>query len=271
MAQPRSPRYPAIGLPEAIKGVRSVHAKDHLNKVSQEVVAQRMGSSSLNGRALSRISALRKYGLLSGTGDDLQVSQDALIIIADPVGSPERRAAITRAAHRPTLFAKLFKRYPDNVPSDDALRSYLMKEGFTSKGIGKAAKAFLDTVDLVTREGEEYNPADEEPEGKGDVQVQPDAGQLALSSKAPKVVVEAVGSAQGLGTASAVGLGVEEVLRYRLTDVCSAQIQFDGPVNQAAIDKLVGLLNLQKDAYPESIRVKLAGGPEKEEEAESEE
>jgi hypothetical protein len=136
--------------------VRAVYEKEHLGKVDQETLALRLGSTSLNGRALSRISALRKYGLLNGTGDELYVTKDAVIIIADPVESPERRAAISRAAQRPALFAKLFKRYPEKAPSEEALRSYLMKEKFTAGGVRKAAKAFLATMDIVTHEGAGY-------------------------------------------------------------------------------------------------------------------
>ncbi len=169
MGKPRSPHYPAIGLSEAIKAVQAVYEKDHRNKMDMETVAKHTGSTSLNGRALSRISALRKYGLIDGPGKDLQVTQDAVIIIADPVESLERRAAINRAARRPTLFGKLFKRYAGQTPSEEAMRSYLMKEGFTSKGVSKAAKAFLDTMALVTNEGKEYHPDDEDGEmGKDD-------------------------------------------------------------------------------------------------------
>lgn len=175
MSKNRSPRYPAVGLPDCIRGVRVIHHMDTLTKIDQEAVAKHLGYEGLSGPALARISAIRKYGLMEGPGKALQVTKDALTIIADSVESPERQAAIQRSARRPALFAKLFDYFQGQKPSAENLQSYLTKQGFTTSGRRKAAKAFLDTIDLVSQEGGVYH-ADGEGEEEGAEQT-PGAGQ----------------------------------------------------------------------------------------------
>ena len=73
-----------------------------------------------------------------------------------------------------------------------------------------------------------------EPSGDRDIELP--TGQLRVSGMPIQPTVESA----------------NETLRYRLTDACSAQIAFNGPVTQAAVDKLVKLLELSKDAFPET-------------------
>lgn len=44
---------------------------------------------------------------------------------------------------------------------------------------------------------------------------------------------------------------VKEVLTQRVSPDCMAQVVFDGPVSQKAIEKLIAYLELAKDNYPE--------------------
>lgn len=159
MVQARSPHHPVISLGEAIEAARLIHRKDLQNKVSREAVSHHLGYNSINGRSLSKIGALRAYGLLEGSGDELRVSDEAVHIIADPPGSPERQVLIQSLAFRPKLFAQLRGQF-EAKPSAAALRSVLIKLGFTDKGIGKATKTFLETFDLVIHEGGVYNSSE---------------------------------------------------------------------------------------------------------------
>ena len=239
MAQPRSPRYPAIGLPEAIEGVRDIFAKEHLSKVAQDVIAKRLGSTSLNGRALSRISALRKYGLLSGIGDELRVTLDAVSILADPVESSDRQEAISRAAQQPTLFAKLFERFPGKAPSEEALRSYLMKGGYTAKGVGKATNAFLATHDLVTKEGKGYHPPSDQLEHEETVQTQENRAVEAAASIHAKAEIKVEATVE------------REFLRGPLSRVSRFRLLMTGEVGPEEIGKLIRVLELQRDLLAE--------------------
>lgn len=156
----RSPNYPGIGLPDAIDRIRQIHLKAHTHKADAETMAKAAGYNGINGAALTMLSALKKYDLLEEVGKELKVSQLAMTIIADPMASKERRAAIQRAAFSPALFDDIRKQYPGSVPSDDIVRSYLLKKGFIASAVDGAIRAFRETMSLVTDEGLGYSAAE---------------------------------------------------------------------------------------------------------------
>ena len=153
----RSPNYPGIGLPDAIERIRKIHLKAHTHKVDAETMAKAAGYSSMNGSALTTLSALKKYLLLEEVGKEFRVSTLAMTIIADPVSTPERKLAIQTAAFAPALFDDIRKQYPGSVPSDEIVRSYLLKKGFLATAVDGAIRSFRETISLVTAEGFGYS------------------------------------------------------------------------------------------------------------------
>lgn len=152
MAKARSPRYPAIGLPEAIEKVRAVYDNDFTNEVPKEVVAAHMGYGGLNGASLGVISAVSKFGLLVGGGKGMRVSDRALAILVNEPGHPDRADAIREAAAEPALFAELFQQFP-NGASDQNLKSYLItRMKFLPSAVEGAIRAFRSTESLVQKE-----------------------------------------------------------------------------------------------------------------------
>jgi hypothetical protein len=127
MARTRSPGYPTISLREAIEKVKLVYEKDYQNRIPRSLVAEHMGYRSLNGKPMGVLSALTKYGLLEGRGDENHVSDLALEIIAHAPHTPERARAIDEAASRPDLFAELDTRFQDGRVSDAAIRNLSLK------------------------------------------------------------------------------------------------------------------------------------------------
>ena len=160
----RSPNYPALSLEEAIKEIRKIHSKDMRNRMSRRTAVAHMGYASLSGPALGKIGALRAYGLLEGQGDDLRVSEDAVLIIADEPSSKERQRAIREAAFRPKLFRELNEHYEGRRPSEQNLRSELIKREFTETAVSKVIAVYLVTFDLVSKEGGGYDSSFEEGE-----------------------------------------------------------------------------------------------------------
>lgn len=156
MARTRSPNYPYIGLPAAIERVRKLYDKDHRNRMSREVVVKHLGYGSLNGISLSVISALGKYGLLESIDSDLQVSDDAVVILVDPPDSPERSQALRRAAFKPEIFAGLHKHFGGQIPSEANLLAHLQKNGFTANAAAQAARSFRETMQLVSQQAPGY-------------------------------------------------------------------------------------------------------------------
>lgn len=193
MAKVRSPNFPNMDLSKALVFARKAFDKDHRNKVSRATLAKHVGHDTLSGPALTKIGALRAYGLVEGAGDEMRVSEDAIKAMMAPQDSPERREAMARLATRPSLFKDLQKEFP-TPPSEDNLRYWLIKRQFTAEAATKAAKAYLVTMMLVNGstpaydlgEGAADDGDDPPPEAEvGDlVQVENESGSLVTEKPA---------------------------------------------------------------------------------------
>jgi|SRR5579862_2222063 len=164
MAKARSPEYPLIGLKEAVDKVSAAYAKDYQNKVPRVVLAEHMGYKTLNGKSLGVLSAVGKYGLIEGRGDESRVSDLAVTIIAHPPGTPERLAALKEAAGRPELFAELDGRFQGGRVSDSAIRAWMLQQKFIPLAADTALRSYRETKQLVEAESGGYVPADEHPQ-----------------------------------------------------------------------------------------------------------
>lgn len=160
MPKARSPQYPAIGLKEAVEKVTAVYNNDYQNPIPRAVAAAHMGYQSLNGKSLGVLSAVLKYGLLEGRGDDTRVSDLAVAIIAHPPGFAERVTALREAGGRPELFSELDGRFQGGKASDQALRSYLLTQKFIPTAADAAIRAYRETKQLVEVEASGYNVND---------------------------------------------------------------------------------------------------------------
>lgn len=189
MAKVRSPNYPNISLGLALEVVRLAYEKDHRNKMSREVLAKHMGYTSLNGRALGKIGALRSYGLIDGSGDELRISDDAVTALMAPTGSTDRTAALTRLAHKPPLFKELLKDFPTTIPSAENLKFSLIKRQFTPDAAEKAAKSYLTTMHLVAGIPDAYNF----PAADSDAEDEMETEALAASRNRPRSLKDSVG------------------------------------------------------------------------------
>ena len=233
MGKTRSPNYPSLGLEEAIEAVTAIHKADLRNRVSREAVAEHMGYKSLSGPALAKLGALRAYGFLEGSGDDLRVSQDGVVIIADEPSSEDRQRAIRAAAVRPKLFQSLKDHYEGRRPSEVSLRSYLIKSDYTIKAADKVVRVYLDTFDLASREGGEYNVALERDrdEPSDSPIMQPAAGQGRVQPTAPQVTV---------------GVEEREFLHMPLSDDSAVRIIVKGPMTHKELKKLRQLIFIRE-------------------------
>lgn len=158
MPRVRSPNYPAISLPDAIKRVAQVFAKEHRHPTPKDVVAKDMGYSGLNGASLGAISAASKYGLLEREGEDYRVSEKALAIL-HPKSPLEKADLIREASVAPNLFGEMIENFKGELPSDDNLRTYLVRRGFASGALTGVIQAFRETMELVKQEAGGYTPS----------------------------------------------------------------------------------------------------------------
>src|SRR5690348_2777359 len=123
----RSPNFPQLSLPDAIDAIRSIYQREGRSKMPRLSAVKPLGYSSMNGRSLRVLGALRAYNLLDGRGDDVRVSDDAITILNAPEGSPERKDALVRAFEGPAAFALLRSK---GDASADTLRWHLIKANF---------------------------------------------------------------------------------------------------------------------------------------------
>jgi hypothetical protein len=161
MARIRSPNYPAISLAEAIKRIGQVHAKERQHFASRNVILKGMGYSGVNGVSLGVLSAVLKYGLLEqqGRGEDYRVT-DRAVAILHPHDPAEKVAAINEAAKAPPLFAELLDHFKGDLPSDDNLRVYLVRRGFSQTSLPNVIQAFRDTLEIASLEDLAYSAPD---------------------------------------------------------------------------------------------------------------
>jgi hypothetical protein len=157
MAKARSPQYPAVGLKDAIEKATAVYRRDYQTPTQRDVIAGHMGYNSLNGKSLSVLSALGKYGLIEGRGAEYRVSDLAVQIIAHQPGDPERAAAIREAAAKPDLFVELDNRFSGGKASDQAIRSYLLMQKFIPAAADAAIRSYRETKQLVEEDSGAYD------------------------------------------------------------------------------------------------------------------
>jgi hypothetical protein len=186
MAKIRSPNYPMLDLGAALVATRKAFDKDNRNKMSRAALAKHLGHDSLSGPALTKLGALRAYGLIDGKGDEIKITDDAVHALMAPEGSAERSTAMLKLATQPKLFQEIRKDFP-TPPSADNLKFWLVKRQFASDAAEKAVKTYLATMRLVEGGTQAYDSSSEaEPED--DMQTQASASAASVSRPATRAV-----------------------------------------------------------------------------------
>nr|WMC97161.1 hypothetical protein RAR13_00075 [Aminobacter aminovorans] len=149
MARVRSPNYPAFSLVTGLDKIKVVHGLEGRNPASREAVAKHIGFGSLNGASATALSALGKYGLLEAVGDgEVKVSELAVAILF-PHTEAEKLDALRQAALKPVLFTRIYEKWPDRAPSDESLRSYLVREGFAQGVVSDVIQFYRETSEIA--------------------------------------------------------------------------------------------------------------------------
>jgi hypothetical protein len=167
----RSPNYPALSLGDALNKVSLLYKNLHNHPGPREVIAKGMGYASLNGSSMTAISALHKYGLLEGRGDEIRVSNRAMRIM-HPESEEERSIATKEAASEPDLFRELDDRFPGAVPNEELLRNYLLRRNFAPSAVSQVILSYRETKELVGGESDGYDSSIPTIEGSTDMHSQ---------------------------------------------------------------------------------------------------
>lgn len=157
MTRIRSPNYPALSLPAAIERARAIHKSEGRSAVSRDAVVKHLGFSSLNGASATVLSALTKYGLIEGVSDGEVRITDLGMRVMFPHTEDEKRTAISEAAFRAPLFAEIRDKWPDRIPTQESLRPFLIRKGFTESALNQVIQVYRETLDMVSPPGETQN------------------------------------------------------------------------------------------------------------------
>ncbi|KKB12694.1 hypothetical protein VE25_06085 [Devosia geojensis] len=152
MARAQSPGYPNMSLPKAIQAVKKIHEADRRNPIDRAVAAKHIGYSGQSGASDKALASLAHYGLTEKTGKgEIRVSPLAVDIL-HPDKPEARKAALLAAAFKPNIFADLRDRFGGGHVSEDALKSYLIRENFLDRAINPVTQAYLETCRYLEQE-----------------------------------------------------------------------------------------------------------------------
>jgi hypothetical protein len=242
----RSPNFPSINLGDAIEAVRAIYQREGRSLMPRLSAAKALGYNSMNGRSLSKLGALRGYGLLEGRGDDVKVSAVAITLLNAPKESKEWREALVSAFESPPGFALLLDK---GEASPGTLRWHLVKANFRDDAAERSVQVFLESRDLVNSELGAYKfgvSAAASP-----VEAEDEFAPLLhpVPSSAPQPI--AGGETQQRKGAVEAGLAMsahERVLQSgMLSKAASYRVIVSGPVGVAEIDRLLKKLEVDKE------------------------
>ncbi len=151
MPRVHSPGYPNMSLPKAIAAARKIFDADRRNPIDRAVAAKHMGYSGPSGASDKALASLAHYGLTEKTGKgEIKVSQLALDII-HPEKPEHKPRALFEAGFKPQVFKDLKERFGGHV-SEEALRSYLIRENFQNIAINPVMNAYFETCRFLEQE-----------------------------------------------------------------------------------------------------------------------
>lgn len=147
----RSPNYPFLSLRDAASKIKPLFDAMRRHATGVEVAVKAMGYSPKSSSGRLAMAAMRAFGLLDDAGTGMvQLSHRALDIGIDSrESSPEWRKAVRDAALSPMVHQKLWERYHADLPSDDELRRYLIRElKFNDNVVGQFISEYKETLDF---------------------------------------------------------------------------------------------------------------------------
>jgi single-stranded DNA-binding protein len=115
----------------------------------RDAIVKHLGFTTLNGASATLLSALAKYGLLEAAGSGEARVSDSAMRILYPHNPEEKQAALLEAAFKPSLFAELQEKWPERPPSDESLRSYLVRRGFSQTALEQVIQIYRETIDIA--------------------------------------------------------------------------------------------------------------------------
>lgn len=261
----RSPNFPALSLSEAIDAIKKVYLAEGRSKVPRLSVVKPLGYTSVNGRSLSILGALKAYGLLEGRADELRLSEEGFILANAPADSVEYREAVIASFRAPSAFHRFAEE--DDGASDDTLKWKLQKVGFQADSAERLVRVYRESRELVNAIAGEYKLAVEEEVQPSELDEAPamhpvfgDMVQMASGRDrvgAAKRFVQHHGAISPIEEQAGIAMGVHDRILQSgmLSKTASFRVIVSGQVGVAEIERLVKKLEMDKEilADPDPI------------------
>ncbi len=242
----RSPNYPALNLQKSLELAGKLFDVHRRHPIPLAVAAKDWGFVPESNYVAQRLAAIAAYGLveIEGVKDTrkLTISELASNIFIDKrPGSTERAVCIKRAALQPDIFRKLYDAYPEELPADHLLEYELEKDHkFNPNSIRNFINILKATFDFAKVYESDILEAESLPDQEEKM--------IAASDKIP------VKEGTTIRIPAIIPLPDErEVANYPIGQGLKARILVSGktPLTLRAIEKLVALLELNKEDLPE--------------------
>jgi hypothetical protein len=258
MAKIRSPNYPNFGLEDAINYTHSVYAADQNYIIEREAAVKHMGYAGLSGASLKTLGSIIQYGLLEKVEKGKVRVSDLAVDILHPMSEAQKVRALREAANNPSIFAEIAKTFPGKPPSEESMQAWLIRKEFSSKALSPLYTAYIKTLDYLRRAvAPDIQNIDFNIEKRNeDDSIDSEFGE----ESSPKESILTEFNSQNSPTPSAdnarrnvaaqdVGRmdGEYEWIRNPLGKNSSIRILAKGEIGQKEIEKLIKILNAQKE------------------------
>lgn len=248
MARTNSPPHPSFSLPKSIAWVGMIFEADRQNPIDREVAAKHMGYAGKSGASDKALASLGHYGLVEKVGKgQVRVSRLGVDILhPDPTDPESKNRALLQAGTKPELFVELRSQFPEYV-SEDALKSYLLRNGFNDAALNPAMNAYLETsLFLEQSKVFESGGLDDETGAESNLQDNNvgDEMQDETVLDKPKPVMASTSLAKSVPYAN--GVQETEWMRNPLGRGKAVRVLVTGEMRGKEIGKLIKLLEAQK-------------------------
>ncbi|MFL0336304.1 hypothetical protein [Stenotrophomonas maltophilia] len=257
----RSPSYPTVPLSDSIERAKAFYKKEGKHETLVPTAASHWGYGPKSSGGLSIIAALKAYGLMGDRGNSADrkvfLTPFGLSIVQDErIVSPDRDAAIKRAALTPKIMSELWSRYQDNLPSKDTIYHFLkVEKEFNENAVADVLSIYLKNIEFARlssqsqqENGEEEGESADENGSQGmPASLPPVPAPLMPQTPPPLVVTPAPAIATVSATGSvAVGSAYsgDEIANYRVSKSTTIRLLANGPYSRKSMEGLVKQIQL---------------------------
>lgn len=165
--KPNSPKAPGLSLRAAMAEVSKAYLRYSHGAFTRGELASALSMSAGSGSFLTKIAALRDYGLVDESHGELRVSDLFKTLYQAPGGSAEMKRNALAAVQHASVFARLLQQFGSRVPDEPALALRLENQDRFNRDraavVAAAFRSSLSDYGLIDGSGNVLSVRDEAP------------------------------------------------------------------------------------------------------------